>query len=208
MMNMEEKEIRRIRLRLIDLVKSFFLGEPDAEKMSRWRGTFSALARESVNPVFDQGVRDILDFLQEKNLEELQNEYYKLFTDPFTDKGLCTVASFYLDGRTHDKTLVNLRGFLREQQIIKSDGVVETEDSLTVMLDILTRLIEEEEKQEKGVSQKSQEELLDSYLIPFSEKLKEACEKNQFADFYKACCRFFCGYLELEKGLTGTVVYS
>lgn len=205
---MEEKEIRRIRLRLIDLVKSFFLGEPDAEKMSRWRGTFSALARESVNPVFDQGVRDILDFLQEKNLEELQNEYYKLFTDPFTDKGLCTVASFYLDGRTHDKTLVNLRGFLREQQIIKSDGVVETEDSLTVMLDILTRLIEEEEKQEKGVSQKSQEELLDSYLIPFSEKLKEACEKNQFADFYKACCRFFCGYLELEKGLTGTVVYS
>lgn len=207
-MNMEEKEIRRIRLRLIDLVKSLFLGEPDAEKMSRWRGTFSALAKESVNQVFDQAVRDILAYLQVRNLEELQNEYYKLFTDPFTDKGLCTAASFYLDGRTHDKTLVNLRTFLREQQIIKSDGVIETEDSITVMLDILIRLIEEEEKMEKGASQKSQEELLDSYLVPFSEKLKEACEKNQFADFYKAGCRFFCGYLELEKGLTGTVAYS
>lgn len=205
---MEEKEIRRIRLRLIDLAKSFFSGEPDAEKMSRWRGTFSALARESVNPMFDQAVRDILSYLQKKNLEELQNEYYKLFTDPFTDKGLCTAASFYLDGRTHDKTLVNLRTFLREQQIVKSDGVIETEDSITVMLDILTRLIEEEEKLEKGASRKPQEELLDIYLLPFSEKLKEACEKNEFADFYKACCRFFCGYLELEKGLTGTVAYS
>ncbi len=205
---MEEKEIRRIRLRLIDLVKSFFLGEPDAEKMSRWRGTFSALARESVNPLFDQAVRDILSSLQLKNLEELQHEYYKLFTDPFTDKGLCTAASFYLDGRTHDKTLVNLRTFLREQQIVKSDGVIETEDSITVMLDILIRLIEGEDKMEKGASLKSQEELLGTYLVPFSEKLKEACEKNEFADFYKACCRFFCGYLELEKGLTGTVAYS
>jgi TorA maturation chaperone TorD len=207
-MNMEEKEIRRVRLRLIDLVKSFFLGEPDAEKMSRWRGTFSALASESVNPMFDQAVRDILSCLQEKNLEELQNEYYKLFTDPFTDKGLCTAASFYLDGRTHDKTLVNLRTFLCEHQIVKSDGVIETEDSVTVMLDILTRLIEEEEKVEKGASQKAQEELLDIYLLPFSERLKEACEKNEFADFYKVGCRFFCGYLELEKGLTGTVAYS
>lgn len=205
---MEEKEIRRIRLRLIDLVKSFFLGEPDAEKMSRWRGTFSALSRESVNPEFDLAVHDILIFLQEKNLEELQNEYYKLFVDPFTDKGLCTLASFYLDGRTHDKTLVNLRTFLHEQQIIKTDGVVETEDSVTVMLDILTRLIEEEEGQEKRMSSKAQEELLDKYLVPFSEKLKEACEKNEFADFYKACCRFFCGYMELEKGLIGTVAYS
>lgn len=205
---MEEKEIRRIRLRLIDLVKSFFQGEPDAEKMSRWRGTFSALSRESVNPEFDQAVRDILAYLQDKNLEDLQNEYYKLFTDPFTDKGLCTAASFYLDGRTHDKTLVNLRTFLHDQQIIKTDGVIETEDSITVMLDILTRLIEDEEKVEKDVSRKPQEELLDKYLIPFSEKLKEACEKNQFADFYKACCRFFCGYIEIEKGLTGTVAYS
>jgi len=205
---MEEKEIRRIRLRLIDLVKSFFLGEPDAEKMSRWRGTFSALARENVNPMFDQAVKEILSSLQEKNLEELQNEYYKLFTDPFTDKGLCTAASFYLDGRTHDKTLVNLRTFLREQQIVKSDGVIETEDSITVMLDILTRLIEDEEKLEKGISRKPQEELLDTYLLPFSKKLKESCEKNEFANFYTACCRFFCGYLELEKGLTGTVAYS
>ena len=205
---MEEKKIRRVRLRLIDVVKSFFIDEPDAEKMSRWRGTFSALIRESVNPQFDQAVKDILGHLQKKNLEDLQNEYYKLFTDPFTDKGLCTSASFYLDGRMHDRTLVNLRTFLNDQQIVKSQGVIETEDSLTVMLDIFTRLIEEEEKMDDEASQKPQEEMLNSYLIPFSQKLKEACDKNEFADFYKACCRFFCGYLELEKGLTGTVVYS
>jgi TorA maturation chaperone TorD len=208
MINMEEQEIRRIRLRLIDLVKSFFSDEPDAEKISRWRGTFSALSRENVNPMFDQAVHDILMSLKVKNLEELQNEYYKLFTDPFTDKGLCTSASFYLDGRTHGATLINIRTFLRHQQIVKNNGVMETEDSLPVMLDILIRLIEEEEKMETGNSLKPQEELLDMYLLPFSAKLKKACEENEFADFYKGCCLFFCGCLELEKGLTETVVSS
>lgn len=201
---MADKEIRKARLRLIDLIKSFFSGEPDAEKISRWRGTFSALSRESVNPEFDRGVREILDFLQEKKLKELQDEFYKLFVDPFTDKGLCMVASFYLDGRTHDKTLVKLRSFLQEQQIVKSDGVTDTEDSLVVMLDVLTRLIEYEKVTEESSGQ-PQEELLHTYLIPFAAKLREACEKNEFADFYKACCRFFCGYLELERGLAGAV---
>lgn len=206
-MDMEEKEIRRIRLRLLDLLKSFFQGEPDAEKMSRWRGTFSALARESVNPLFDQAVRDILANLHESSLEELQHEYYKLFTDPFTDKGLPTTASYYLDGRNHDKTLVNLRDFLREVEIAREEGVTETEDSLTVMLDIMTRLVEREDQQNKEAMQKAQEELLSKYLFPFSAGFSEAAESNEFASFYQACCRFFCGYLELEKGLTGTVAY-
>ncbi|MDJ0623582.1 MAG: molecular chaperone TorD family protein, partial [Desulfocapsaceae bacterium] len=188
-------------------LKSFFQGEPDAEKMSRWRGTFSALARESVNPLFDEGVHDILAYLQKSSLEDLQHEYYKLFTDPFTDMGLPTTASYYLDGRNHDKTLVNLRSFLMEVEIARNEGVTETEDSLTVMLDIMTRLIEREDQQNKEAMQKAQEELLSKYLFPFSAGISEAAENNEFASFYRTCFRFFRGYLELEKGLTGSVAY-
>ncbi len=203
MKDMEEREVKKVRLRLLDLLKSFFVEEPDAEKMSRWRGTFRALVKEQVNPAFDQGAHDILDFLQTKSLEELQEEYYKLFTDPFTDKGLQTTASFYLDGRPQGKSLVDLRSLLMEIGLAKQEGTKETEDSLVVMLDIYSRLIEED-----GFSQKLQEELLQKYLVPFSTKLSQACGENQFADFYRGCCAFLCGYLDMEKELTGSVVYQ
>jgi len=208
MMDTAEKEIVRTRLRLLDLVKSFYLEEPDSEKMSRWRGTFSALTKESVNGDFDRGAREVLACLQGRSLEELQEEYYKLFTDPFTDKGLCVEASFYLDGRSHDKTLVELRTLLAQAGIEKSEGVHATEDSLGVMLDLLARLIEEDARSVEKSFAKYQEELLNGYLIPFSQKLADAAKENEFAFFYEACSRFFCGYLELEKGLTGTVAYS
>ena len=53
---MNDNDLVRIRLRFIDLAKSFFVEEPDAEKMSRWRGTFSALTKEQVSPRFDSAV--------------------------------------------------------------------------------------------------------------------------------------------------------
>lgn len=201
--NKEQREITRVRLRLLDLFKSFFHGEPDAEKMSRWRGTFHALTKERVNSSFDAGAKDIESCLHRKNLEELQEEYYKLFTDPFTDKGLQTVASFYLSGRSHGKTLVDLRSLLIEAKLERAGDVVETEDSLVVMLDIYARLIEGEDDDEKAL--KLQSEVLHTYLIPFSSNISQAADDNEFADFYRACCRFLCGYLEMEGELVGAV---
>jgi len=203
MSDREEKDIRKVRLRILDIVKSFFTGQPDAEKLSRWRGTFSALTKERVNPVFDQSVRDIHSCLEKRTLVELQDEYYDLFTDPFTNKQLSTTASFYLDGRSYGQTLVELRGLLAELGIEKKEDVIETEDSLVVMLDVLASLIDETEALDKEQNQKLQRELLKKYLLPLSENLKRACGENEAANFYKACSDFFCGYLELEKGLTG-----
>lgn len=206
-MDREEKEIRQVRLRILDLIKSFFIGEPDAEKMSRWRGTFSALTKEKVNQRFDKGAENMLAYLEGNSLEELQEEYYKLFTDPFTDMGLSTAASQYFDGKSYGKTLVELRSLLSKIGIYKNEGVIETEDSLVVLLDIYSRLIEEEVDDE-GTPQKLRDELLNTYLVPFSIKIAEAGRENKFACFYEACCEFICGYLEMEKELTGSVVYS
>lgn len=208
MSNREDKEIKKVRLRLIDLVKSFFIGEPDAEKMSRWRGTFAALTKERVNSIFDKGAQDILDYLEKNSLETLQEEYYKLFTDPFTDKGLSTSASQYLDGRSHGQTLVKLRSLLSDIGVMKNEGVIETEDSLVVLLDIYHRLIEKEDQFIDGTTQKHLEELLNTYLLPLSAKLSEASATNDFACFYEACVQFLCGYLEMEKELIGSVVYQ
>lgn len=197
---MMEKEVIKVRLRLVDLVKSFFVSQPDAEKLSRWRGTFNALAAESVSAEFDRRVAAIRSCLQHKSLEELQEEYYKLFTDPFTDKGLQTSASYYLNGRSHGKTLVDIRTLLMEAGIERNAGTVDTEDSLVVMLDIYARLVEEEGA---GGGVHHQEQLLKKFMLPFAERLLESAQANQFADFYTLCCHFFRCYLEMEKELMG-----
>lgn len=115
MEDFSDKEVFRVRLRFVDLIKSFFQAEPDAENMSRWRGTFAALAKEQVNPIFDGAVQDICRMLNEKNLIDIQNEYYELFTNPFSKNQINIMASYYLDGRSFGQTLVSLRGFWLRQ---------------------------------------------------------------------------------------------
>jgi TorA maturation chaperone TorD len=198
------REISKVRLRCLDLAKSFFITEPDAEGMARWRGTFSALARERVCPRFDSSVAAIHQLLKSKNLQEIQSEYYTLFVDPFAGDQLSTAASFYLDGGNHGRTLADVCGFLGEAGFEKSRGVTESEDSLVVMLDVLARLIEEEKDGKNDNSPQLQRRLLQRYLIPFAEKLAEACAGRSSAEFYQACCAFLCGYLDLESIFTHT----
>jgi len=196
-----EREILRIRLRFVDLIKSFFQTEPDAEKMSRWRGIFCALSKEQVNPVFDAAVRDICRMLGEGTLVEIRNEYYELFTDPFSGNQVNIMASYYLDGRSFGRTLVSLRSFLAEAGLAREEGVVDSEDSLPMLLDILASLIEEEKNSGGGQTRRLQSRLLSDYIEPFAERFTAELEDIEAARFYRSCCRLLCGYLDLEKGL-------
>lgn len=201
MTEITDRELLQVRLRLVDLLKSFFQSEPDAEKMSRWRGTFSALSKEQINPLFDAAVRDICTHLNSRNLDELKEEYYGLFIDPFSDTQVNTMASFYLDGRSFGETLVQLRSLLEEAGLQRAEGVVDSEDSLVMMLDTFARLIEEEKKSGSDQAKQLQMRLLTEFLQPASGQFAEAVEKKDAADFYKSCCKLLRGYLELEKGL-------
>ncbi len=201
MEDFSDKEVFRVRLRFVDLIKSFFQAEPDAENMSRWRGTFAALAKEQVNPIFDGAVQDICRMLNEKNLIDIQNEYYELFTNPFSKNQINIMASYYLDGRSFGQTLVSLRGFLVEAGLQRDDGVVDSEDSLPMLLDIFARLIEEEKMNESEAVRQLQARLLTEYLEPFTKEFTAVISKIETADFYKSCCKLLCGYLDLEKGL-------
>jgi TorA maturation chaperone TorD len=205
MIDSEDREILQVRLRFIDLIKSFFIDQPDAERMSRWRGTFSALTKEQISPGFDRSVKEIHQFLESKNLHELQDEYYHLFTDPFSEEQINTAASFYMDGRSYGQTLVDLRSLLAEAGFEKKEEVSEAEDSLVIMLDVMTRLIEEEKNTGSGQAKELQAKLLWKYLVPFSEKLTEACRAQESAEFYQACSAFYVGYLDLEKGFLEAV---
>lgn len=198
---MSEHEITRIRLRLIDLIKSFFVNKPDAELLSRWRGTFSALAKEQISPVMDNSVRYLNEQLAAKKLEDIQDEFYALFVDPFGDHHLNLYASHYFDGRNYGETLISVRQLFADSSIVKDKEVSDPEDSLPIMIDLLGTLVELEKN---GTNTDShQQKLVHSFLIPFVDKLKAEVKKNESADFYGAAIEFVSGYLDLEKGLSG-----
>lgn len=194
-------ELIRVRLRFIDLVKSFFLEEPDAETMSRWRGTFSALSKEQVSPRFDSAVQEISKALGEKDLEELQTEYYNLFTDPFDGAKIERNASYYFNGRSYGEALVEIRSLMYEAGLVKKDEINEPEDSLVVMLDTFASLVEEEKSGAAEKVKPLQARLLGEFLEPFSEKFTAQLKDNEQCDFYYLCCRVLGGYLDLEKSL-------
>jgi TorA maturation chaperone TorD len=199
-MDTTEREILIIRLRLIDLIKSFFIDKPDAELLSRWRGTFSALSKEQISPLLDKAVRDLSRQLNDKSLEAIQDEYYTLFVDPFGEQLVNLMASHYFDGRNYGETLVQIREIFSATHVVKDSDVKEPEDSLVVMFDMLGTLVEMEKAGEQTAA--VQQQLVVDYLVPFLEKLGPEISTNSAADFYGAVVRFIVAYLDLEKGLS------
>ncbi len=195
----EDKQLVRIRLRLLDLLKSFFAQEPDADRMSRWRGIFTALAENRIDPELDEGVRQLRQMLETKKLEDLKDEYYALFVDPYNEQPVELNASHYLDGKSFGPSLVQYRQLLKEARLVKENDVTEPEDHLVLMLDALATLIEEEA--ETVATQEQQAKLITGFLQPMALAMKKQLSANSQASFYLSCAVFLNGYLALEQGL-------
>jgi TorA maturation chaperone TorD len=207
MTELEDRELGRVRLRFLDICKSFFDTEPDAERFAHWRGLFAALIKEPVAPALDGPVRELFNLLNKITLARLQDEYYRLFVDPFSELQVPMTASEYREGRTYGRTLAEFRGFLQEAGIQKTEAVSEAEDSLVVMLDVMARLVEREgEDFERARLQ--QAELLDTYLHPLIDGFSAAVGEKTDTMFYPVCSRFMKGYLQLERGLSADVLSS
>jgi len=195
-----DRDLFLVRLRFLDLLKSFFQDEPDAERMSRWRGIFSALTRERINQRLDTVILQLGEILNQKNLQEIKDEHYELFTNPYSKDLLPLNASYYLDGKSYGPSLVSYRELLKTGQLIKDSSNTDPEDSVLLMLDTLVTLIEEE-KQGSEQARQMQDQLLQQFLIPTAKQLAEAAAENKNANFYKYCTRFLNEYLALEQGL-------
>ncbi len=199
MTDLTERELNRVRLRFLDLVKSFFAVQPDAEIMGRWRGIITALEKEAINPAMDQAVRLLAEMLAGMNLEQIREEFYTLFADPFSKNTMETTASFYIDGRCYGQTLVDFREYLKDAEIGKYSDITESEDSLVLMLDVMVTLVEENDKQGKD-NLVLQARLL-NFLVPFCTLFCQQLRDNTAATFYSGCADFLAAYIELEQEL-------
>ncbi|MBU1232762.1 MAG: molecular chaperone TorD family protein [Proteobacteria bacterium] len=197
---LSDRDLCLVRLRFLDLFKSFFQDTPDAERISRWRGIFAALNKERINQQLDTVIRELGEMLDNKDLRELREEYYDLFVDPYSKHLLPLNAAFYLDGKSFGPSLVSYRELLKQNQLIKNDSITDSEDSLLLMLDTLITLVEEE-KQGSDMAREVQDQLLHQFLLPTAHHIEKSIKGNPKADFYQKCMAFLCAYLELEQGL-------
>ncbi len=196
-----DRDLILVRLRFLDLLKSFFVEQPDAERMSRWRGIFTALAGEQINLQLDDAIAGLAEKLKKKDLQDLQDEYYTLFIDPYSRHQLPLTAAYYLDGKSFGPSLVDYRELLKQAQLIKDRSITDPEDSLPLMLDTLIALIEEEKQGAGKQTRELQKQLLEQFLLPMTAKLFTAVENNSGADFFCSCIGFLKAYLDLEEGL-------
>ncbi len=200
----QERDLCRVRLRLIDLCKSFFDKEPDVEKLARWRGIFAALAGAEVDPAFDRESDEIAELLWKKSLPGLQREYFRVIAGPYDEPGdrpAVTVFSFHRNGCRFHETREGIRQLMEEAGIARAPAVAEPEDSLVVLLDILAVLVEEERTGEGWRARQLQGRLLVDYLVPLAHQMAGVLEENEHADFYLRCSRLLCSYLDLETEL-------
>lgn len=198
--DLTDRDLGRIRLRFLDLLKSFFQDEPDAERLSRWRGIFAALAKERVAQHLDTTIRQLGETLADKSLQQIKDEYYTLFVDPYSKHLLPLTASSYIDGKSYGPSLAAFREIMKQGQLIKESRITDPEDSLPIMLDALITLINEE-KQGSIQTRHLQDQLLQQFLIPTVKHIKERISNNTDTEFYQKCVAFLDAYLELEQGL-------
>ena len=197
---LSHRDLCLVRLRFLDLLKSFFQDQPDAERLSRWRGIFAALSGAGAPPSLEAAIHGLVQTLEEKGLEQIRAEHYSLFVDPYSRDLLPLNAAYYLDGKSYGASLAEYRELLKEGQLLKEQGVVEAEDSLVLMLDALIAFIQEE-KQGQTETRQLQERLLHRFLLPTARRMGERINTISGALFYRKCVGFLGAYLELEGEL-------
>lgn len=198
--DLTDRDLSRVRLRFLDLLKSFFQDEPDADRLSRWRGIFAALNKERINQNLDTAIRELGETLAAKSLQEIKDEHYSLFVDPYSKTLLPLNAAYYIDGKSFGPSLAGLREILKQGQLIKETRITDPEDSLPIMIDSLIALINEE-KQGTMETRHLQDQLLQQFLIPTTKHIADRISVNADAEFYQKCIAFLDAYLELEQGL-------
>jgi len=195
-----DRDLSRIRLRFLDLLKSFFQDQPDAELLSRWRGIFAALDGQHITQNLDKATHELGELLSGMALQQIKEEHYALFVDPYSKQLLPLTAAYYIDGKSFGPSLAKYRDILKEGQVIKESEFTDSEDSLPIMLDVLIALIQEE-KQGDAETRHLQDQLLLEFLIPTVKAVSTEISTTPDIEFYVKCVAFLAAYLELEQEL-------
>ncbi|NIA19035.1 MAG: hypothetical protein GWP07_01155 [Xanthomonadaceae bacterium] len=196
--NQDDVAIRQVRGFFYDLAKSFFLEDPDQEKIERWREIINPLGAEAPSMALAEAARQLSLALAELDLPAIKNEYYDFFVNPFSHQLISWTVSSSVNGRNFGPQLVEIRQLMAKQGLVKEEEFKEPEDSLPVLLDLMTRLIEMEDGLgDGGVT--AQQHILQKFLIPLTTYIHQQLQAGTGAGFYALCAGFLEAWLQLDE---------
>ncbi len=187
----EDAQVNQVRAFLYHLFRSFFVSEPDEKLYASWQKILSSLPSVEFDP-FDRALERLREVLARSSPQEIGEEFYRLFLDPFSEERVTLEASAYLDGKPFGPTLVRLREFLKRTGLHKKEQVKEPEDHLVLLLDFMETLVRD------GKDLISQRELFYNYLRPCALGVTKKIRQSE-EGFYQALAEFLEAFLTLEE---------
>ena len=196
--NQENTAIRQVRSFFYELAKSFFLEEPDRNKIDRWQEIIHPLGIEAPSMELAEAARQLSLALAEVDLPAVKNEYYDFFVNPFSHQLINWTVSASVNGRNFGPKLVEIRQLMAKQRLVKEDEFKEPEDSLPVLLDLMARLIELEDDLGDGAVA-AQQQILQEFLLPLTAHIHQRLGTDSSAEFYPLCAEFLQAWLQLDE---------
>jgi TorA maturation chaperone TorD len=196
----QNDEINGVRSFFYELIKMSFYKEPDENYLNIIgefiRNIDSDTYRE--NEYFSEKLGQMVDIfsftISNLSTDEIKDEYNELFINPFSNNLINTNASYYIDKKNFGDTLINIREFLKRNDLEKSANLKEPEDSITFLTDLMLYLINSKDTTENQI------ELFENFINPLFLNIQTALKTNEKANFYKCIGYLIDFFLTLEKG--------
>lgn len=193
-------EINGVRSFFYEIIKMSFYKEPDENYLNIIgefiRNIDSDVYRESEH--FSEKLGQMVDMfsftISNLSTDEIKDEYNELFINPFSNNLINTNASYYIDKKNFGDTLINLRSFLKRNDLEKSAKLKEPEDSITFLTDLMIYLINSNDTSENQI------ELFENFIEPLFLNIQSVLKTNEKANFYKCIGYLIDFFLTLEKG--------
>ena len=193
-------EINGVRSFFYELIKMSFYKEPDENYLNIIREFIRNIDgdayRESEH--FSEKLGQMVDMfsfnISNLSTDEIKDEYNELFINPFSNNLINTNASYYIDKKNFGDTLINLRSFLKRNDLEKSAKLKEPEDSITFLTDLMIYLINSNDTSENQI------ELFENFIEPLFLNIQSVLKTNEKANFYKCIGYLIDFFLTLEKG--------
>ncbi len=194
------QETNSARMVLYALIRSFLDGPPNGEKLGYWLLILDALQKGTGSSAFDEAVSRLGSVLKEKELVDIQNEFYELFENPFGNSRLQPFASYYIDGKIMGTSLVKLRQLLYNLNLGKEECFRETEDHLVFLLDLMIHLIQKgSQGQESGTS--VQGKIIHDYILPTVKGMQRDLSAHGNFAVYRAVLEAALAFFTLDECL-------
>ena len=132
---------------------------------------------------FGQAVSALARLAQETSLDDISDEFTRLFYGHGAGGELHPYASFYLTGYIYDKPLSKLREDLSRLGLARAEGVSEPEDNISFLLNAMHDLITDAHGQAMDVT--GQKVFFDEHVGSWAVRFFEDLEGAENAVFYR-----------------------